>query len=434
MSSPTAWCVRSAKSRLNYRFEMSVWPDRPFLVSREGTVALTYAELGARLAAAEHLPILRPSGTAEALASLVVALVRQAPLRLIDADFSAEELAKLGVAEDELAARSPLSSSGPDSFESALAAARSGQGFALSLYTSGSTGLPKLVTHRRETLARTLREGPRHANDVWALAYNPTHIAGIQVALQAFSNGNTLVDVFGLDRAAVQERLRRWSITHVSATPTFYRLLLPLDTPLPAVRSLTLGGERADPDLIGRLKTAFPSARLHNLYASTEAGTLLVADGELFGIHPAVEGKVRVDGGQLLVARSLLATFEGSAFEGDWYSTGDRVEVVSESPLRFRILGRTGDFINVGGAKVEPAEVEDALRAYSGVIDARVYGRPNSVVGTILCAEYVSEVPLLESDLRSYLATCLQGHKVPRLFKRVPLLNKTRTGKISRNG
>jgi len=412
---------------------MGDWPDRPFLVGRDGAVALTYAELGARLAAREHRPVLRPTSTAEALAGLVVAMVRQVPLRLVDGDFSSDELAKLGVTEAELAFSQALPGAAPACLAEAQASARAGEGFALSLYTSGSTGLPKLVTHRRETLARTLREGPRHAADVWALAYNPTHIAGIQVALQAFANGNTLVDVFGLGRAEVLDRLARWSVTHVSATPTFYRLLLPVEAPLPSLRSLTLGGERSDADLLDRLRAAFPGARLHNLYASTEAGTLLVADGELFGIHPAVEGKVRIEDGQLLVSRQLLATFEGRVVEGEWYPTGDRVEVVSESPLRFRILGRTGDFLNVGGAKVDPAEVEDALRAFPGVTEARAYGRANSVVGTLLCADYTSSAPLPEPELRAPLAARLQPHKVPRLIKRVDAIAKTRTGKLSRH-
>lgn len=412
---------------------MPAWPDRPFLVGRDGSIALTYADLGRCLAASEHAPVLRPSTTAEALKGIAVTMVRHATLKLVDSDFTAEELANLGVTEAEFARRANLTSAVPGSLAEAHALARTSDGFALSLYTSGSTGLPKLVTHRRETLTRMLREGPRHADDIWALAYNPTHIAGIQVVLQAFFNGNTLVDVFGLDRATAHDRFRRWSITHISATPTFYRLLLPLDMPLPAVRSLTLGGERTDAELIGRLKAAFPSARLHNLYASTEAGTLLLADGEFFGVHPAMEGKVRVEDGQLLVARDLLAIFEGCAVEGDWYPTGDRVEIISDSPLRFRILGRTGDFINVGGAKVDPAEVEDVLRSFPGVIEARVFGRANSVVGTLLCAEYTSEADLSEPMIRSHLASRLQPHKVPRLIKRAPELAKTRTGKISRH-
>ena len=433
MSSPTASFAPSVKFRLNYRAEMFVWPDKPFLIGRDNRIALTYAELGARLGATDYFPVLRPSSTADALAGLIVAMVRQVPLRLVDGDFSEEEMTKLGVSAAELRSSAALPGFPSTSLAEAQERARSGSGFALSLYTSGSTGLPKLVTHHRETLARTLREGQRYVDDVWALAYNPTHIAGIQVALQAFSNGNTLVDVFGLDRATIQDRLARWSVTHLSATPTFYRLLLPLESPLPAIRSLTLGGERSDPDLLARLQAAFPGARLHNLYASTEAGTLLVADGELFGIHSAVEGKVKIEDGQLLVAHDLLAQFEGREIKGDWYATGDRVEVVAESPLRFRILGRTSDFINVGGAKVDPAEVEDILRLYPGITEVRVFGRSNSVMGTLLCAEYTASVILPESEIRSFLASRLQPHKIPRLIKRVELLAKTRSGKLSRH-
>jgi acyl-coenzyme A synthetase/AMP-(fatty) acid ligase len=55
------------------------------------------------------------------------------------------------------------------------------------------------------------------------------------------------------------------------------------------------------------------------------------------------------------------------------------------------------------------------------------------VVGTLLCAEYTSLLALAEPDLRSHLASCLQAHKIPRIMKRVELLAKTRTGKLSRN-
>jgi acyl-coenzyme A synthetase/AMP-(fatty) acid ligase len=406
---------------------------RAFLIDRSGATALTYDELLAQLAVAEHAPVLRPASTVEALVGVLTALVRGAPLRLVDADFSAGEIQALSLDAVRLAERAPLPSKAPSSLAEAQAAAHHAQGFTLELYTSGSTGLPKLVRHRLESLTRTLRTGPRHADDVWALAYNPTHIAGIQVLLQAFFNGNTVVDIFSLSRAEVHARLAAHGVTHLSATPTFYRLLLPAEAPLPALRSLTLGGERSDPDLLARLQSAFPGARLHNLYASTEAGTLLVADGELFGIHSAVEGKVKIEDGQLLVAHDLLAQFEGREIKGDWYATGDRVEVVSESPLRFRILGRTGDFINVGGAKVDPTEVEDILRLYPGITEVRVFGRSNSVVGTLLSAEYTASVILPESEIRSFLASRLQPHKIPRLIKRVELLAKTRSGKLSRH-
>lgn len=405
---------------------------RAFFIDRSGATALTYEALLSRFAATDYAPVLRPTSPTEALVGVLTALVRGAPLRLVDADFSTQEIQALGIDAARLTERLPLSGRAPANLSEAQAAAHSAQKFTLELYTSGSTGLPKLVRHRLNSLVRTLRTGPHHTDDVWALAYNPTHIAGIQVLLQAFFNGNTVVDVFGLTRAEIHARLAKHAVTHLSATPTFYRLFLPVEAPLPALRSLTLGGERADAVVINQLRAAFPNARLHNLYASTEAGTLLIAEGELFGIHPAVEGKVRITDGQLWVARELLAEFEGRA-AGDWYATGDRVEVTSENPLRFKIIGRDNDFINVGGAKVDPAEVEDALRTFPGVTEARVLGRANSVVGTLLCAEYTSADALLEPELRSHLASQLQPHKVPRLIKRVAELAKTRTGKLSRH-
>lgn len=403
-----------------------------FLIDRTGGTSLTYEDLLVRLSVGEYTPIFRPTTTADALVAVLVALVRGAPLRLVDSDFSSSEISALGLQEGQLDKKAPLSGKAPTSLEEAQALGRVSSGFRLELYTSGSTGLPKLVRHRFDSLTRTLRVGERYAEDVWALAFNPTHIAGIQVLLQAFFNGNTLVNVFGLSRAEIYARLRSESVTHLSATPTFYRLMLPVEAPLPMLRSLTLGGERSDAALLAQLRTAFPMARLHNLYASTEAGTLLVADGDLFGIHPSVEGKIRILDGQLWVARELLGEFQ-SLDVGPWYATGDCIEVISDAPLRFRIVGRANDFINVGGSKLDPDEVECALRAFPGIVEARVYGRANSVVGTLLCAEYTSLLPLAEPDLRSHLASCLQPHKVPRIIKRVDSLAKTRTGKLSRN-
>ena len=403
-----------------------------FLIDRTGGTSLTYEDLLARLSAGEYAPVFRPASTAEALIAVLTALVRGVPLRLVDSDFSNSEILALGLQGGELDERAPISGKAPASLEEAQALGRVSTGFSLELYTSGSTGLPKLVRHRLDSLTRTLRVSERHGEDVWALAFNPTHIAGIQVLLQAFFNGNTLVDIFGLSRTEIHARLHSQAVTHLSATPTFYRLLLPVEARLPGLRSLTLGGERSDAALLAQLRAAFPSARLHNLYASTEAGTLLVADGDLFGIHPSVEGKIRIQDGQLWVARELLAEFQTHDV-GPWYATGDRVEVISDTPLRFRIVGRENDFINVGGSKVDPAEVECALRAFPGVAEARVYGRPSSVVGTLLCAEYTSLLPLAESDLRSHLASCLQTHKIPRIMKKVESLAKTRTGKLSRN-
>ena len=406
---------------------------QPFYINPTGDTELTYGQVLESLTEEVYAPILRPRSTGETILGVIKAMVHGVPLRLVDSNFSDPEIRSLGLVSGDCGKRTSLRgfTSAP-TLDEAQSMARSPSDFSLELYTSGSTGLPKLVRHRLASLTRTLRIKPDYRHDVWALAYNPTHIAGIQVLLQAFFNGNPLVEVFGLSRNDAQSQLQRHRVTHISATPTFYRLLLPLEHPLPEVRSLTLGGERSDAALIARLQTALPQARVRNLYASTEAGTLLASDGELFGFHPAVDGKVRIIDGQLWVSREILGEFDGSMLN-DWYATGDRVEIVSASPLRFRITGRDKDFVNVGGAKVDPSEVEQCIRLIPGISDVRVFSRANSVVGSILCAEYIAQQDIPERELRARLGARLQPHKIPRVIRRVPELPQTRSGKVSRH-
>ena len=109
--------------------------------------------------------------------------------------------------------------------------------------------------------------------------------------------------------------------------------------------------------------------------------------------------------------------------------------MVSESPLRFRIVGRDRDWVNVGGNKVNPAEVEAVLLEHPGVREVRVFGRDNAVLGKVLCAEVVpAGAPVAEPELRQFLAARLQAFKVPRLIRSVPVLDLSRTGKLRRDG
>jgi acyl-coenzyme A synthetase/AMP-(fatty) acid ligase len=88
--------------------------------------------------------------------------------------------------------------------------------------------------------------------------------------------------------------------------------------------------------------------------------------------------------------------------------------------------------VNVGGLKVNPGEVEIALLACPGVREARVYGRRNSVVGYILCAEVVADHGFSETAARAWLADRLQPAKIPRMIKTVAEIARTRTGKVLR--
>ena len=409
--------------------------EKPWWIDGRSGASESYAELLAQIGvcAAAHRPCCQPGSAREALTAIATTLACDAEQTLFDADFGVGEIEALGFSVTDLQRNVALPGSSPVDVVSLKHKAAGASRARLGLFTSGSTGLPKRVWQTVANLARAVKVSPRHAEAVWAFAYNPTHVAGLQVFLQALANGCTLVDVCGLDRAAILAALERHGVTHLSATPSFYRLLLPADRVLNGVRSVTLGGESADAALLEKLRALLPAARIHNVYASTEAGTLLTAEGEVFAIAPGLEGRVAIRDGTLCVHRSLLGEFEGGAESGEWYDTGDAVAIVSEAPLRFRIVARARDWINVGGSKVNPHEVEAVLTAHPAVVQARVFGRKNSVLGQVLCAEVVARgVAPAEAELREFAEAQLQPFKVPRLIRFVDNIASTRTGKVAR--
>lgn len=301
----------------------------------------------------------------------------------------------------------------------------------ITLFTSGTTGAPKRVSHSFESISRFVRTSDKHAANVWGYAYNPTHMAGIQVFFQALLNQNPIVRLFGLSKENVFQEIAANGITNISATPTFYRLLLPSEQTFPSVLRITSGGEKFDERTTGQLKEVFPNAKITNVYASTEAGTLFASKGEWFSIKPTFEKLVKFVDNELLIHKSVMGTTDMDLDE--WYSTGDVVEVALDDPLKFRFVSRINEMINVGGYKVNPNEVEAVLRSMPGIKDVRVYAKRNSVLGNIVCCEAIRDDPQLgESSIREYLQSRLQEFKIPRLVRFVDDISTTRTGKAKR--
>lgn len=435
----------------------------PWYIDGRSGATVTYGNLLADLnnSPVSLRPLCQPDSTRDALREIAASVAFGTGLTLFDPDFGARELATLGFKKSQL--NRPTAAPNSKHINSAILhkAAAGNSAAQLALFTSGSTGLPRLVRQSMVNLARAVKVSTRHAKAVWAFAYKPTHVAGIQVYLQALANSCPVVDIHGLDRSGALEAIERHDVTHLSATPSFYRLLLTTGRALAAVKSVTLGGESSDAALLDRLRPLFPSARIHNVYASTEAGTLLTSESDIFSIAAGLEKLLVVRDGRIQVHRSLLGEFveprakdegkgthassrsggttqgsSGPATSGsgeEWYDTGDVVEIVSTRPLRFRILARDRDWVNVGGSKVNPREVEAVLEEFPGVRRVRVRGRANSVLGHILCAEIECKGPLPdEPALREFAATRLQPFKIPRLIRFVDSIAQTRTGKISR--
>ena len=410
---------------------MTLTPD-PVWIRRPTTDrCLTYGDLLAGLAEPrlEYAPAVCPANAIEVVWALGRAMALDRPLTLYDPLFTESERIALGATPALLAARETLAGIRIPEVVSLHQRVRAARNFRLTLFTSGSTGLPKSVTHRIDTLARSVREGSALKRAVWALCYNPAHMAAIQVILQAFFNRNTIIDLYGIDPERIVDAIVAEGVTHISATPSFYRLLPLGESVFDLVRGVTLGGERADAALIRRLRRAFPRARIRNIYASTEAGSLLASDGDVFSIPRALADRVRIRGERLEVHRSLLGDGPLEDPAADWYDTGDVVEWAAHDTGCFRILRRDRNWVNVGGEKVDPAEVAEVLRRHPDITDARVFARPSSVLGQILSAEVVAAPGLGETEIRGYLSQTLSPGRIPRLIRLVDTLPLTRTGK-----
>ncbi|MFN3951078.1 MAG: AMP-binding protein [Thermaurantimonas sp.] len=302
------------------------------------------------------------------------------------------------------------------------------------LFTSGTTGKPKAVRQSIRNLKKGLVVKDDKKNDIWGYCFHPTHIAGLQVFFQAVMNGNVIVRLFGLNVWEIEEAIKRCNITHLSATPTFYRLFLNSSKKFESVKRVTSGGEKLDNVLLERLKANFPNAQFRNIYASTEFGTLLVSKGEGFEIPNSLKDKVKIINNELCVHQSLLGSFVGQGQEVDeWYMTGDLIEIINENPNLLRFAGRKSDMINVGGMKVNINEVEETIRKVFEVQYVKVYSKNNSVLGNILCCDIGSNNPDLdETTIRRKLANHLQEFKIPRLIRFTNEFHLTKSLKTDR--
>ena len=320
---------------------------------------------------------------------------------------------------------------------------RPGQGFTVTLESSGTTGMPKRLCHDFARLRGRLR-GVAEDGARWLLTYDPGAFAGLQVMLTAAAAGALLVAVpDGSDGtgavAALAQAARRHAVTHVSGTPSFWRAFLMAlgDAELP-LAAVTLGGEAADQPLLDRLAARFPHARLRHIYASTEAGALFaVADG-LAGF-PAAWLDDAPDGLTLRIVDGVLEVRSPRAAPGvadgeGWLSTGDLVE---RHGNRVLFTGRLDGLVNVGGVKVSPETAERRLLAVDGVADAMVVAVPSPITGHLLTATIVTAPGADETAVRAGLRAAtadLPPAARPRALRFADHIPLSPAGKKSRKG
>lgn len=318
------------------------------------------------------------------------------------------------------------------------------------LYTSGTTGLPKKNIHTVESLTRMLKESENFRNNIWGFAYSPSHIAGIQVFLQAFLNTNTIINLFNFAGKDIFRLIDEYQITHISATPTFFRLLFSENTIANNIKRITLGGEKSDAVLWENLKKKFPNTKIRNIYAATEFGSILISDGEYFSIPKLLADFVKIEENEILINSELLnleisgennftiknvnEKNEIADSQKVWFKTGDIIEFLEGDKTKFKIISRKNDFVNIGGYRVNLLEIEETILTINSILNVRVASKKNSVLGNILTAEVQlkDNCVISEIEIKKELRTKLAYYKIPSVINIVNEIKTTSTGKIAR--
>jgi acyl-CoA synthetase (AMP-forming)/AMP-acid ligase II len=295
----------------------------------------------------------------------------------------------------------------------------------VTVLTSGTTGLLKLIPHTAVTL-NTFDRVQSLPENTWFLPYQIGSYAWYQmVALGLFKDGQSLIPGDFSDLAAsFQDALTRGTVTAISSTPTFWRhALMSIDEAVLAsapLRSLSMGGEIVDQPILDRLAVLYPDARIRHIYASSEAGAaIVVSDGKAGFNADLLERNdatisVKVEDGRLYI-RSPYANRTDA---DDWVDTQDLVELRGE---RYYFLGRAGNtMINVGGQKAFPQDIEAHLMAHADVIWARVVARKAPLMGALPVASVVLRTPMDEMAAELMLTThCEAGlaeFAIPRMW------------------
>ncbi|WP_321861669.1 fatty acid--CoA ligase family protein [Burkholderia cenocepacia] len=294
----------------------------------------------------------------------------------------------------------------------------------LILFSSGSTGDSKASLLDLDRMIAKLERAKGRAY-VTLVFLMLDHIGGINTLLNVLSQGGTIVTPANRTPDAVCEAIARHRVELLPTSPTFLNMMLISDAgarhDLSSLKLVTYGTEPMPATTLVALHDALPGVKLKQTYGLSELGILPTQSKDSGSLWM----KLGTDGFEHRIVDGVLWVRSETAMLGylnapspfddaGWFNTQDVVETDGDY---VRVLGRRSEIINVGGEKVYPSEVENALLAAGNVRDVTVSGRPNPVTGHVVVARVTPiepEVPeALTARLREFCASRLERFKVP---------------------
>ncbi|MFD7165759.1 amino acid adenylation domain-containing protein [Streptomyces violascens] len=337
------------------------------------------------------------------------------------------------------------------------------------MFTSGSTGRPKGVAIRHGAIAELVTD-PDYvtvtARDR-VLLHSPATFDGSTFEVwSALANGAAVV-VCTTERPSFEDlakEVERHGVTVAFfTTALFHQLAARRSRVFSLLRTVVVGGEAMAAQHARAVLRAFPWIELVNGYGPTEATTFAtthrVTDADCDGPVPigrpmagatahildeaflpvtdGAQGELWIGGSRLAHGYTRRPELTAERFVdhptlGRLYRTGDLVSARPDGALDYH--GRTDDQVKVRGFRIEPGEIEHALREQPDVDDAAVTVRrptPDDARLTAFVVAAPGPVPRPDA-LLARLTAFLPAHLVPAELTVVDRLPLTTSGKVDR--
>lgn len=329
-----------------------------------------------------------------------------------------------------------------------------GDGDAVVLFTSGTTGRPKAVPIGHGTLSRRLDAlslplDPDAPPMVRLICVPVFHVGGLVGLLRNLACGITSVVQPRFDAGEWLRLIEHHRVNAAFVVPTMLRRILDhparSSTDLSSLTSITYGAAPAAADLVARALAAFPGVSFANTFGQTETlGGITALNPEdhhdaarLGSVGRPVDGVVirivEPSGGADVTpgeVGELLVLSPQNVISG-WQRTGDLVRQDVDGYLY--VAGRVDELINRGGEKFSPDEIESVIRSHPTVVDAAVAGVPDAEMGQRVGAAVVASAALTQAELLDHCRASLARFKLPELIVFVDELPVNALDKVVRN-
>ncbi len=342
----------------------------------------------------------------------------------------------------------------------------------LLFFTSGTTGLPKMVAHDYiYPLGHILTAKYWHR-----LHESSLHITVADTGWAKCAWGKiygqwicgSAIFVYDMEKFVpknLMEKIAKYRVTSFCAPPTIYRFMITEDFSqydFSALEHCTTAGEPLNPEVFNQFKS-LTGLMIYESFGQSEStpmiGTypgvdpvpgsmgkpspgysirMLGDDGN--EVDPGEEGEIVIDVSKEKPIGLFLGYYrDQEKTDQCWkhgnYHTGD-IGWVDENGY-YWYVGRADDVIKSSGYRIGPFEVESALMEHPAVIECAISAVPDETRGqivkaTVVLARGYAPSDELVKDLQNHVKKVTAPYKYPRIVTFVDELPKTVSGKIKR--